>query len=101
MPGVQGQLEAWKFGGLEAWFDSALFRRACWHVADVPGVQGELLPAGVWGQRPTFSNYQFSNQLISQLPFVSFVILCVLCDDFQSFWQCFSVFLCETLCVSL
>ena len=20
---------------------------ACWHVADVPGVQGELLPAGV------------------------------------------------------
>ena len=25
---------------------------ARWHVADVPGVQGELLPAGVWGGAP-------------------------------------------------
>ena len=23
-----------------------------WHVADVPGVQGELLPAGAWGSAP-------------------------------------------------
>ena len=47
-------------GGLEVWLSSALFRRASWHVADVPGVQGELLPAGAWGsaQRPT--PFQFS-----------------------------------------
>ena len=36
------------------------YRVACWHVADVPGVQGELLPAGVWGSAP------LPNQLISQ-----------------------------------
>ena len=28
---------------------------ALWHVADVPGVQGELLPAGVWGGAPRHS----------------------------------------------
>ena len=36
------------------------YRVACWHVADVPGVQGELPPAGVWGSAP------LPNQLISQ-----------------------------------
>ena len=36
---------------------------ALWHVADVPGVQGELLPAGVWGGAP---HPQSTNQLISQ-----------------------------------
>ena len=29
---------------------------AYWHVADVPGVQGELLPAGAWGSAPHPSN---------------------------------------------
>ena len=38
---------------------SALFRRASWHVADVPGVQGELLPAGAWGSAPHPSNSPF------------------------------------------
>ena len=28
VPGVQGQVEAWKFRGLEAWLSSALFHRA-------------------------------------------------------------------------
>ena len=42
--------------------------------SDVPGVQGELLPAGAWGSAP--------HLLISQsakIPFVSFAVLCVLC----------------------
>ena len=28
-----------------------------WHVADVPGVQGELLPAGVWGSAPHLQSF--------------------------------------------
>ena len=31
-------------------------RIAFWHVADVPGVQGELLPAGAWGSAPHLFN---------------------------------------------
>ena len=44
------------------------YRDVLWHVADVPGVQGELLPAGAWGSAP--------HPPISQsakIPFVSFV----------------------------
>ena len=32
------------------------YRVVLWHVADVPGVQGELLPAGAWGSAPHLSN---------------------------------------------
>ena len=42
-----------------------------WHVADVPGVQGERLPAGVWGGAP-----HASSQLNRQFPL-----------RFQLFWQ--------------
>ena len=48
---------------------------AYWHVADVPVVQGELLPAGVWGSAP--HPIILSSNL--PIPFVSFVVLCVLC----------------------
>ena len=41
------------------------YRGVLWHVADVPGVQGELLPAGVWGGAP-----HLSNQLISVPAFI-------------------------------
>ena len=57
-----GSLEAWKLGffqyaspvalkGVPASPESPV-GRAYWHVADVPGVQGELLPAGAWGSAP-------------------------------------------------
>ena len=45
-----------------------------WHVADVPGVQGELLPAGAWGSAPHLLISQSTNSLC---------VLRVLCD-FQS-----------------
>ena len=39
---------------MEAWKPSSFFVASVvlWHVVDVPGVQGELLPAGVWGGAP-------------------------------------------------
>ena len=57
-----GSLEAWKRGffqyaspvalkGVPASPESPV-GHAYWHVADVPGVQGELLPAGAWGSAP-------------------------------------------------
>ena len=45
-----------------------------WHVADVPGVQGELLPAGAWGSAPHPSINQSANQSKTFVSFVSFVI---------------------------
>ena len=44
------------------------YRVVLWHVADVPGVQGELLPAGAWGSAP----HPLINQS-AKIPFVSFV----------------------------
>ena len=54
-------------------------RVAFWHVADVPGVQGELLPAGAWGSAPHLSYLPICQS--SKIPFVPFVVLCVLCDS--------------------
>ena len=69
-----------------------LLNIACWHVADVPGVQGELLPAGAWGSAPcrAWGNaphpLQSANQPINPNPLCVLCVLCVLCD-FQIFWQ--------------
>ena len=62
-----------------------------WHVVDVPGVQGELLPAGAWGSRGCRENFSLPGRgaaphiPISQSPNqpIPFCVLCVLCD-FQS-----------------
>ena len=54
------------------------YRDVLWHVADVPGVQGELLPAGAWGSAPHPSNQlisQSANQPNSSCPFVVLRVL--------------------------
>ena len=48
------------------------YRAALWHVADVLGVQGELLPAGVWGSAPHLPISESAK--ISFVSFVFFVI---------------------------
>ena len=79
----EGPVEAWRASHATLWFLGSppatapsywsytsymSYRDVLWHVADVPGVQGELLPAGAWGSAP--------HPPISQsakIPFVSFV----------------------------
>ena len=56
------------------------YRAALWHVADVPGVQGELLPAGVWGSAPHLPISESA-----KISFVSFVFLAV---EGLAFWAC-------------
>ena len=64
---ARGPVGAWRASHAMLWFGGVLrrsrrpicpIRPICptalsfWHVADVPGVQGELLPAGAWGSAP-------------------------------------------------
>ncbi len=59
-----------------------------WHVADVPGVQGELLPAGAWGSAPpirlSFQTFKLPSSQISFVPFVSFVSFVIPKTHWQS-----------------
>ena len=61
---ARGPVEAWRASHATLWFlgvhrrqppsymSYRSYRDGFWQVADVPGVQGELLPAGVWGSAP-------------------------------------------------
>ena len=99
---VQGQLEVWKLGGLEAWLSlyKSLGRPVGTSIGRAGGA-GRTSPCRGVGQRPTPSNpnsFSFYSigvrQHAKNLPksarsaFPSLCVLRVLCD-FQSFWQFF------------
>ena len=58
--------------------------RRTWRVADVPGVQGELLPAGAWGSAPHLPIIPFLQSPKPLCPLLFFFVLFVVKTHWQS-----------------